>query len=48
MLVAMIKAPGAKQVYAWSTTSTEQRARVKCFQIIDEQERERDGEACRM
>lgn len=29
VLVAMIKGPGAKQVSAWSTSITEERARVK-------------------
>lgn len=48
-LVGMTKAPGAKQVPACGTMSAPQRARVKVLswgQIVDEQERRRDGEAC--
>lgn len=51
VLGGTIKAPGAKQVPARSTMRTEQRACVKVLsrgQIIDEQERRRDKETCRM
>lgn len=34
VLVAMIKAAGAQQVFAWSTMSTEQRARVKVLSWV--------------